>query len=92
MLVAIGLWTRQRVEGTTKAELASRLQTLLNADVAALRLWFSEQEADVKSFAADAHIRGAIVELAGSSRNKESRNPTVAKSPPQQEAQSTIPL
>jgi tRNA A-37 threonylcarbamoyl transferase component Bud32 len=44
--------------------LASRLQTLLNADVAALRLWFSEKEADTKSFASDVRIQGAIVELA----------------------------
>jgi eukaryotic-like serine/threonine-protein kinase len=43
--------------------LASRLQTLLNADVAALRLWFTEQELDAKSFASDVRIQQAIIEL-----------------------------
>jgi tRNA A-37 threonylcarbamoyl transferase component Bud32 len=61
---AVGLWVRSRVETTIKAELASRLQTLVKANLAALRLWFSEQEADAKSFAADIRIQGAIVELA----------------------------
>jgi eukaryotic-like serine/threonine-protein kinase len=62
---AVGLWVRSRVESATRNELASRLTTLLNADIAALHLWFSEQDADVKSFASDARIRGAILELAG---------------------------
>jgi tRNA A-37 threonylcarbamoyl transferase component Bud32 len=59
----VGYWIRQKVEGATRAELASRLQTLLNADVTALRLWFSEKQADAKSFAADVRIQAAIVEL-----------------------------
>jgi tRNA A-37 threonylcarbamoyl transferase component Bud32 len=61
---AVGLWVRSRVETATKTELASRLQTLVKANLAALRLWFSEQEAAAKSFAADIRIQGAIVDLA----------------------------
>jgi tRNA A-37 threonylcarbamoyl transferase component Bud32 len=53
----------QRVEGATRAELASRLQTLLNADIAALHVWFSEKKADAQMFASDVRIRGAILEL-----------------------------
>ena len=68
MLSAVGLWSRGRVEGATRAELASRLETLLKADVAALRLWFAEQEDDAKSFAADVRIKAAIVELAAMTR------------------------
>ena len=63
VLGAVSIWVRQRVEGATRAELASRLQTLLNADVAALRLWFSEKESDAKSLAGDVRIQGAIIEL-----------------------------
>lgn len=63
VLGTVGYWVRQQVEGATRAELASRLQTLLNADIAALRLWFSERESDAKSFVADARFRGAIVTL-----------------------------
>ncbi len=61
---AVGFWVRARVEETTRAELATRLQTLLNADVAALRLWFSEREADAESLATDLRVESNIRELA----------------------------
>src|SRR5258707_11434487 len=64
VMIVTGFWVRNRLEVTTKAELASRLQTLLNADIAALRLLFSEQQYDAKSFAADIRISEAINELA----------------------------
>src|ERR1035438_1392621 len=60
----VGLWVRSRVEETTHAELASRLQTVLHADINALRLWFTEREYDAKSFASDLRIQAAIIELA----------------------------
>src|SRR5258708_34715384 len=63
-MIVTGFWVRNSLEVTTKAELASRLQTLLNADIAALRLLFSEQQYDAKSFAADIRISEAINELA----------------------------
>jgi tRNA A-37 threonylcarbamoyl transferase component Bud32 len=59
----VGLWVRGRVEETTRAELATRLQTVLHADINALRLWFNEREYDAKSFASDLHIQAAIAEL-----------------------------
>lgn len=64
VLIAVGLWVRGRVERVAREEVASRLKTLLDADVGALRVWFSEQEADARSFAADVRIREAILELA----------------------------
>jgi eukaryotic-like serine/threonine-protein kinase len=60
----VGYWVRSRVEGTTRAELVSRLQTVLNADITALRLWFTEREYDAKSFASDIQVRAAIEEIA----------------------------
>lgn len=62
-LGAIGFWVRDRVETATRSDLASRLSTLLYADIAALRLWFSQQETDARSLAADTRIEGAISEL-----------------------------
>ena len=59
----VGFWTRDLVEGTMKTELTGRLQTLLSANVAGLRLWFSEQETDAKLFATDARIREAVLAL-----------------------------
>ena len=63
VLGAIGYWVRDRMETVTRVELASRLTTLLYADIAALRLWFSQQEADAKSLAADVRIEEAVVAL-----------------------------
>ena len=60
----VGLWVRNRVEGTTRAELAARLQTVLQADINALRLWFAERQYDAKSFASDLRVQAAIAELA----------------------------
>ncbi len=65
LISVVGLWTRNLVEAAMKAELANHLQTLLNADVAALRLWLSEKEADAKSFAADSRVQEAIISLCG---------------------------
>ncbi|HVV70483.1 MAG TPA: cache domain-containing protein, partial [Verrucomicrobiae bacterium] len=62
-LLAVGAWVRNRVEGATREELAARLTTLLNAEIATLRLWCSERESDVKSYAADVRIQGVILEL-----------------------------
>lgn len=63
IISVIGYWVRSRVDETTRAELASRLQTVLNADIAALRLWFTEREYDAKSFASDPPVFAAIEEL-----------------------------
>jgi tRNA A-37 threonylcarbamoyl transferase component Bud32 len=82
VLGAVGFWVRGRVEGATRAELASRLQTLLNADVAALKLWFSERESDAKSFAADVRIQGAIVGLLELSRTSDATEDVLANSEP----------
>ncbi len=65
----IGYWVHSRVDGTTRAELASRLQTVLDADIAALRLWFTEREYDAKSFASDPPICAAIEELAAMTKD-----------------------
>ena len=48
----------------TRAEIAARLQTVLHADINALRLWFTEREYDARSFASDLRIQATIAELA----------------------------
>jgi hypothetical protein len=58
-----GFWVRSRLEETTSAELATRLETVLRADITALRLWFTEREYDAKSFASDARFQAAIEEI-----------------------------
>ena len=60
----VGLWVRSRVEETTRAEIAARLQTVLHANINALRLWFTEREYDARSLASDLRNQAAIAELA----------------------------
>jgi tRNA A-37 threonylcarbamoyl transferase component Bud32 len=87
MLGVVGGWVRSRVEGATRAELGSRLRTLLNADVAALRLWFSEQESNAKSLATDVRFQAAIVDLAEREREPGTTAAELAASPPAQTLQ-----
>lgn len=76
----VGLWVRNRVEGTTRAELAARLQTVLQADINALRLWFTEREYNAKSFASDMRIQAAIAELAALAKDSNTPPLALAKS------------
>jgi tRNA A-37 threonylcarbamoyl transferase component Bud32 len=59
----VGLWVRGRVDETTRAEIVARLQTVLHANINALRLWFTEREYDAKSLALDLRVQAAIAEL-----------------------------
>src|SRR5271157_4481195 len=77
----VGFWVRSRVDGTTRAELASRLQTVLNADITALRLWFTEREYDAKSFASDIQIRQAIQEVAELAKDPATTHSALINSP-----------
>ena len=76
----VGFWVRSRVEDATRTELASRLQTVLNADIAALRLWFTEREYDARSFASDIVICSVIEELAAMSGDPATRARALANS------------
>jgi tRNA A-37 threonylcarbamoyl transferase component Bud32 len=76
----VGLWVRSRVEETTRGELAARLQTVLHADINALRLWFTEREYDAKSFASDMRIQAAIAELTALAKDTNQTSLTLANS------------
>ena len=77
-----GLWVGRRVEETTRAELANRLQTVLQADINALRLWFTERQYDARSLASDVHISAAIAELAALARDSNTTAHALATSAP----------
>ena len=55
----VGLWVRARVDETTRAEIVARLQTVLHANINALRLWFTEREYDAKSLALDLRVQAS---------------------------------
>ncbi len=78
----VGLWVGSRVEETTRAELAARLETVLQADINALRLWFTERQYDAKSYALDQRIQAAIAELAALAKDTNAAAPALANSAP----------
>ena len=59
----IGWWVRAKVETALKAKIAAELQTILNADVKALEIWFKAQKANAATLASDARLRLAVKEL-----------------------------
>ena len=77
----VGLWVRSRVEQTNRAEIAAHLQTVLHANINALRLWFTEREYDARSLAADLRIQAAIAELADLEKITNTTDLALADSP-----------
>ena len=56
MLAVIGLFLRNAVEHRLRDDTASRMQTILQADVAALRIWMQSQQKTVQSIAVDSTL------------------------------------
>ncbi len=79
IFAVVGLWVRSRVEQTTRAEIAARLQTVLHANINALRLWFTEREYDARSLASDTRIQGAIAELAALAKDTNAPDGSLAE-------------
>jgi tRNA A-37 threonylcarbamoyl transferase component Bud32 len=90
LISVAGLWTRSLVEGAIKAELAARLQTVLNANVSAVRLWFSERESDVRVLAADRALQDAVVELSAMAQRGTAPS-NLVECPPARELQMRLP-
>ncbi|MEI7940858.1 MAG: serine/threonine protein kinase [Verrucomicrobiota bacterium] len=78
----VGLWVRSRVEQTTRAEIAARLQTVLHANINALRLWFTERQYDAKSLALDLRVQAAIAELDALAKDTNTAELALADSTP----------
>ncbi|HEY5914190.1 MAG TPA: serine/threonine protein kinase [Verrucomicrobiae bacterium] len=64
LLGLVGYWVRRQVDEATRSELAARLEAVLNANISALRLWFSQRESDLAALGADTQVTGAINYLA----------------------------
>jgi hypothetical protein len=69
LLAGVGYAIRSSVESAMQDSLAEQLKTLLEADVAALRIWMKSQETNAQNVAGDHDVQIAvreIVELAAS--------------------------
>jgi len=78
----VGFWVRSRLEATTRAELATRLETVLRADITALRLWLTEREYDAKSFASDARFQAAVAQIIAMAKDPTVNSEDLANSEP----------
>ena len=68
---AVGLWVRNRVESAIATQLAGELDSLLQANVTAMRLWLEMHVADAQAVATDPDVLApayALLEL-GRSEN-----------------------
>lgn len=63
VLTVVGLAGLLSVEKLSKAALASKLETVLNANVEALRIWIEDEKKFVKTWAENREVREAILKL-----------------------------
>jgi eukaryotic-like serine/threonine-protein kinase len=71
VLAALAWWLRASIEATLRESLVSQLQTVLEADVTALDLWFKSQESTAEAVAGDPEIRAAIVQTVAAAQGVE---------------------
>jgi hypothetical protein len=63
LLVFAGTWVRARMEQAIRNQTESELQTLLQADVTALRLWLASQTATATTAAEESQVRQTVLKL-----------------------------
>ncbi len=76
VLGAAGWFNLRSLESTLQADLRAELETILEADVAALEIWARGERAVAEENARDPRLREAVIELAGIAR--ESADPVAA--------------
>ncbi|MGI9471361.1 MAG: protein kinase domain-containing protein [Rubripirellula sp.] len=74
VVTVVGWWTYRVVERSVKSNLAIQLNTLLDADVAAMKFWLGEQEMDADRFAGDPLVRNSVEQLIDVARHPESES------------------
>ncbi len=62
-IAVVGWWLHHRIRSTLRSNLEDHLRTVLVADVAALREWVAEKQAEVQSWASNDAVRREVIEL-----------------------------
>jgi hypothetical protein len=63
LLAVIGFWTNHAIEESLQQVYASHLQTVLDADVTALKIWIKNEKDLVRSWASETQLRKEVQEL-----------------------------
>ncbi|MSR57970.1 MAG: serine/threonine protein kinase [Planctomycetaceae bacterium] len=80
-LAILGYLIRSSVESAMKASLAAQLQTLLKADVAALRIWMKLQESNARTVAGDRDLRVFVDEIVDLGNSPEGTDAALLRAP-----------
>ena len=81
VLVFLGVWLRVKMEGATKQQIADTLQTILNANVEALRSWSTTMKSDAEDAAEDDRVRELVVGLIQKSKSSAQVQATLLTAP-----------
>ena len=82
VLGAIGWTIRVIVEDAVKQSMSDNLETILDADVLALRIWLETQESTAEAIASDESVRTQIESLVQLAASKDSTAATLIQSQP----------
>ncbi len=85
VLASVAWWVNRAVEGTMREQLSAELNTILEADVTALRVWMKEQEAKAQILAVAEPIRPGVRELVALAERKGTSDAALRQSPRQAE-------
>jgi hypothetical protein len=77
----VGWRSFRTLEADTKAQLASQLQTILEADVTALRVWVETHRSVVEVVAQDPRVGALVVDLAAVARSRSEPREALLRSP-----------
>ena len=66
VVLALGLWSYKRIDGSLREIRATGMQTLLNTQIEALDLWIEEGENQARELAEETELHAALEELAAS--------------------------
>ena len=62
-LAAVGAWLKDRIQDTVRSHLEEHLQTVLAANVSALREWVAEKQAEVRSWSSKSDLVQPVAKL-----------------------------
>jgi eukaryotic-like serine/threonine-protein kinase len=80
-LAVAGRWIRSSVESAMRTTLADELRTLLEADLAALRIWMKLQESNAQNAADDRDVRKVVDEIVNLGNSPEGSDAALLAAP-----------
>ncbi|WP_455234680.1 protein kinase domain-containing protein [Thiogranum longum] len=90
LLVIAAFWMHKAVERSLHHIVAANLETILEIDVAALRFWLENEQADIESWAEEARVRALTQELIVLASQTRGSAAALHEAPQQQQLRSVL--